>query len=249
VIDDGEAHVWTAEPERLASPASTAACLEVLSPDERALHDRLRFERDRLAYRVAHAMLRHAIAGHIPGGPSGIPFTRGPGGRPELATPAGRPPLRFSLAHTTGHVACVLTRSADCGVDIEDIARHGAVPLHEELADVFAPAERSALDALTPAQRLEGFFAIWTLKESVLKACGLGIVVPLEALAFTLDTPQGDVVDVGAALPEASGPWLLRRWRASERHRAALAVRCREPERFRVVHRTWEPRGPGSVPG
>jgi 4'-phosphopantetheinyl transferase len=71
------------------------------------------------------------------------------------------------------------------GVDVERMDRRTeTVRLAERY---FAPSEVRALRALPAAEQPRRFFAYWTLKESYIKARGLGLALPLDQFAFHLD--------------------------------------------------------------
>lgn len=235
MLGAGEVHVWEACPERFADEAARRASLLLLSSDERSRHDRFAFDRDRHAFLVAHAMLRHVLAGHVGRPPAALAFVTGPRGRPELE--GAPPPVRFSLSHTSGMVACAVTHRLACGIDVEDVGRAGG--REAVAARIFAPAEIAGLEALPPDSRRERFFALWTLKESVGKALGCGLGLPFEEFEIELDTPRGDMLR-SSIVP---GPWWLRRWRPSDRHRAALAIHSHTGEPLPVRRMRWE--GPG----
>ena len=50
----------------------------------------------------------------------------------------------------------------------------------------FSPTEVAALGALPEAARPDRFFDYWTLKESYIKARGLGLQLPLDQFSFHL---------------------------------------------------------------
>ena len=103
---------------------------------------------------------------------------------PQLAaTEDGKPyftnvPVHMSLSHCKGMAACLLA-ARPCGVDCE--ARR---PLRERVAArCFAEEERAALAVSDDADML--FTRLWTLKESYMKALGLGFSLPMRAFAFS----------------------------------------------------------------
>lgn len=127
-------------------------------------------------------------------------------------------PLRFNLSHTEGLVVLAVAET-DVGVDVEWLDRNGRTV---ELADrYFAPAETAALRALPTDQQRDRFFDLWTLKESYIKAQGLGLAVPLASFAFsgfegapgalrvTVDPAQADRPDTWWSF----GVWQHRRHR------------------------------------
>jgi phosphopantetheinyl transferase len=60
--------------------------------------------------------------------------------------------------------------------DIDKLSRH-----------YFSEAEQSALATLEGAERRRGFYQIWTRKEAVLKALGLGLNLELRSFSVPLD--------------------------------------------------------------
>jgi len=203
----------------------------LLDAEERARANRFRFRHDRESYVAAHALLRAMLSDRIPVAPPRWRFTTNPQGKPEAVMPAGQPRLRANLSHTRGLAAVALTVDHDVGVDVEWRSRDG---LTLELADrFFAPAEVAALEAM-PAPRLnEGLFAFWTLKEAFIKAVGLGLSLPLDVFAFTLEPLGIDFVPGH----EIAGPWLFRRFRPTEGHAMALALRHPAPSRVTISAR------------
>ncbi len=236
-LGDRDVHVWEAPSDPLLEPSAVRECLALLSPAERARHDRFLFERDRHTFRVAHALLRSVLTRYLDVAPAALAFDEGPHGRPEVRSAHGPRPLRFSLSHTTGHVACAVTSRADCGIDVEDLERHGP-RVDTDVSSRFSRWEAEGLDSLPAAARRERFFALWTLKESVLKATGEGLSRPLDSFALDVDTPAGDVLRARDGLEE--GEWRFWRWRPSARHRAAVAVRTAAREPLDLVRRTWD---------
>ncbi|QDV10117.1 4'-phosphopantetheinyl transferase sfp [Planctomycetes bacterium Poly30] len=190
-MERGVAHVWTAE------PIPAARVLHLLDADERHRLTRFRFERDANSFASAHALTRLALSGakpHIL--PSAWSFRTAEFGKPELSFPSE---LRFNLSHTRGLVAAATLVGAEVGVDVEAI---GTREVAEELRErVLSPLESETLDALATHQQAERFFSIWALKESYIKARGLGLRLPLKEISFAFhrrsraslsETPRAD---------------------------------------------------------
>ena len=101
---------------------------------------------------------------------------RSPWGRPEV------PSLHFNVTHTEGLIALLLSTEHDVGIDTERIAR---APRVLALApNVFAPKELSDLFALPPEHQAHRALTLWTLKESYIKARGMGLALALDGFAF-----------------------------------------------------------------
>jgi len=92
-------------------------------------------------------------------------------GRPFIARP--QTDLQFSQARRDGFVVLAASEQGAVGVDV-DLLQPG--DWQGKLAgDFFAPKEKRWLDSLAEEDRTFGFFRLWTGKEAVLKALGLGI--------------------------------------------------------------------------
>lgn len=95
--------------------------------------------------------------------------------------------LSFSLTHTDRLVAVAVATGRDVGVDAEAVAADAAT---SAVAETFCtPAELQAFDALDEGDRRARFFALWTLKESILKAAGKGFLMPPQDLEIGFSPP------------------------------------------------------------
>jgi 4'-phosphopantetheinyl transferase len=76
----------------------------------------------------------------------------------------GAPPNRFSLSHTRGLVACVVSCDAEVGVDAESGSR--IVDVERLMPGVCSIDEQAQVCAAAPSARAERFLELWTLKEA-----------------------------------------------------------------------------------
>ncbi|MBZ0221909.1 MAG: 4'-phosphopantetheinyl transferase superfamily protein [Dokdonella sp.] len=141
-------------------------------------------------------------------GSDGVVIGRDAHGKPHLR---GAGDLGFNLSHCGGDLVIALARGQALGVDIESLQRRPA-SLH--LAQrFFTPSEADALAALTEARRAEAFLRLWTHKEAVLKATGMGLSFGLARLEFSLDA-AGKVICLQSIDAEAGAveDWRLHAW-------------------------------------
>jgi len=91
--------------------------------------------------------------------------------------------LHFNLTHSGDYAAGVWAYSP-VGIDIEQVGSNG-----EEVARrFFHERELRWLEGLSSeAERSQGFFRMWVLKESFLKATGLGVRLPLNAFEIRIE--------------------------------------------------------------
>ena len=230
--------VWTVTGTEALSPETLAACERLLAADELERAARYRVDHARRAFVVGKALVRTALAERSGLPPASFRFAAGAHGKPELAGPAGAPPLRFSLTHTGGLVACAVTHVLAVGVDAEDTGR--GLDLDGIAERHFAPGELARLRPLPEAARREAFFACWTLKESYLKARGAGLTLGLSGCAFE-ETPDGIRAAFAPPLGDDPAEWQFALLRPTPRHLLALSLRRGRGGDLELELRDWPP--------
>lgn len=231
----GRLHVWLARTSEFEHDDALAGCRSLLSLEERARADRYRRSEDRRLFMVAHALLRHALSHHDDVAPEEWNFADDEHGRPHLAGRGAARPLAFSLSHTPGLAACLVSDEPECGVDVEAVGR---VSEPRVLARrYFSVAENAALDATDDAGVDRAFVERWTLKEAWLKARGLGLQLPLESAGFRV-SPGGEIhVEFDAALRDRPEDWQFAQVAVDSTYLLAIAVRRRaELDRAILFH-------------
>lgn len=208
--------------EEMTDAERWAAYFALLTPAEQARHDRFYFERDRRLFLATRALVRCVLSEYASVEPAAWRFQEGERGKPFIASPKTAP-LHFNLSNTYGLVVCAIsTAHAQLGVDAECIDRPGeTVSLAEHY---FSPAEVRALQALPDEQKRERFFAYWTLKESYIKARGLGLALPLEQFSFELEDEKEIAIAFDPRLADDKARWRFALLRASFRHLVAVGV-------------------------
>lgn len=163
--EPGWVHVWHAALDRPAHPPE--ALVESLSSRERERAARLRFERDRRRYVMAHGFLRGLLARYLGCAPAAVALGLEASGKPRLAAPAT---LRFNLAHSGELAVAVVADGRDVGADVERVRALRARGLARRVLSARELAELGE-ERVTEADLL----ACWTRKEAVLKASGDGL--------------------------------------------------------------------------
>ena len=163
--------------------------------------------------RLAAGLLLHRVFGE---NTRQAKIERGSRGKPSL--PDTKP---YNLSHS-GDYAVLAVSNGSVGVDLERIR-----PIDWNLisARFFHPLERSFL--LQSADPLSAFFSIWTLKESYLKAEGLGFSVSPASFSIL---PAGES---GAVMGGETG-YRFRRFTSLDGY--CLSLCCVEPEISNEVH-------------
>jgi 4'-phosphopantetheinyl transferase len=181
-LHDGAVDVWRVELDRV-EPA-------MLSADERARAARFARDLDRDRFVAARTALRRVLGAYLDCAAERVAFRYGARGKPSLdLDPA---PLAFNLSHSHGLALIAIARAPAVGVDVE---HHRAIDADALAASGFSPAERRALAAFAPRDRLAAFFRGWTRKEATIKAHGDGLYLPLDRFTVSLDDTDDVSID------------------------------------------------------
>jgi 4'-phosphopantetheinyl transferase len=180
----GIVDLWYWDDEDLAG-ALRAAHAAFMTTEERDRYRGFRFERDRRLFLATRMLVRTVLSRYASVAPADWRFAAGVHGKPYVAHPRLTPSIHFNLANTSGLVACVVSVAHEAiGVDVERVRELAdAMPLAERY---FAAPEIQALRALPVAEQPRRFVAYWTLKESYIKARGLGLALPLDQFSFSV---------------------------------------------------------------
>jgi 4'-phosphopantetheinyl transferase len=191
-MQPGHIHLWLCFYDEVKDYGLLATYRDLLNEEERDQLHRFRFIEDQNRYLITRALVRTILSRYSSIRPENWLFTKDRYGRPKVAN-ADRPTkaISFSISHTAGLILCGLACELTLGVDVENF--HVRTTAHSEIADrFFSPSEAAALRKLSKNIQPERFFHYWTLKESYIKARGLGLSVPLDCFAFRF-TGENDV--------------------------------------------------------
>jgi 4'-phosphopantetheinyl transferase len=227
--------VFLCRPEAIQDAALLARYESLLDAAERARLARFRFPRDARAFLIAHALVRDVLSRFCEILPGEWRFKTNGNGRPEIAGPAATAGLRFSLSHCRGLIACLVAENVEPGVDVEEIRQ--ADDLLELAERFFSPSELVSLRHCSGERMAERFFALWTLKESYIKARGMGVSLPLDKFSFRLCRNQIGV-RFDPEIRDRATDWAFSLLRAPADHFVAVALGCREgqPQRRLCFH-------------
>ena len=153
----------------------------LLDDSERAQAERFHFAEDRAAYTASHALLRDRLARAAGCAPSDLEFRRNAYGKPFLA--GADHGISFNISHTRGMVAVALGTNPAIGVDVEACGR--AISDSDVIASrYFTPREAGVLlHEPSSVDHQTRFMWLWTRKEAVMKAAGMGMSLALSSFS------------------------------------------------------------------
>jgi 4'-phosphopantetheinyl transferase len=182
-LDSGQVHLWCSFFAEITDEALLCEYRRLLTEAERQKERRFYFIRDQRRYLVTRALVRTVLSRYAAVAPEQWVFATNRYGKPEIANDESLAKrLSFNITHTDGLIILGIAPGQALGVDVENIRKRQA---SIEVADrFFAPAEAEALNALPKDRQQQRFFEYWTLKESYIKARGMGLSIPLDKFSF-----------------------------------------------------------------
>ena len=226
-----EVHLWFIQLDRV-DPARMERYEAWLSAAERSRISNFRSDRRTREFIVGRGLARAALAHELGVAPQTIEFATEPQGKLAIAQPPSE--VGFNLSHTADCVVCATCRDFAVGLDIERVMdRVNPLLISQRF---FSESESRSIVALDPSERLDRFFRIWTLKEALAKAHGLGLLAPTDSSQFviaddgTFEATSDDAMAARAAWLAYSSP--------SPLHRLAVCVLCDDSTEVQIVTHT-----------
>jgi len=236
-----EIHIWVTKPEELlGNDELLASYSTLLTSTETAKQQRYKFAKDRHDALITRAFVRDLLSYYADVAPQDWQFEKGNKDKPEVINcPL---PLRFNISHTKNLIICAVTLEDDIGCDVENTGRNNNVLAIAER--YFSSTEIDELFVLPEAQQRNRFFDYWTLKESYIKAWGLGLAIPLADFSFEINDTEHNHnglfsikqdINLSFAEHRVDEPQIWRSWLVypsaaideKQEHRIALSIRSK----------------------
>lgn len=155
---------------------------QTVSKERQKKIDRLRFSKDKRLSLAAEVLLGKALKLN---GIDNFTLEADENGKPYLKEISG---LKFNLSHSEERVMCVISEK-EVGCDVEWMKKP-----NYKMAEYFLTKEEiTMLNRSNSEEKQVMFYRFWTLKESFMKAVGLGMKIPLKDFRFSF---EGDTVSV-----------------------------------------------------
>jgi 4'-phosphopantetheinyl transferase len=203
----------------------------LLTPAEIVFFNRLKSDKRRSDWLLGRWTAKHLIQSVLAGSLSvtQIEILSEDDGAPKVKLQSSSPTI--SISHSHGHALCALVEQpgVPLGADIERIEARSDQFLH----DYFVREEIGLVNAAPAQARAEIATAIWSAKESALKAIRLGFIVE----SFTVQClPQGDgqkgwfpvVIEWDASFLKHLAPAMKGWWRVMDEFVLTLVASAEE---------------------
>jgi 4'-phosphopantetheinyl transferase len=233
-----ECHLWIAKMGSTLPADRVVSYQALLTAEEDRRYRAFYYDRHRHLYLLTRAVARTTLSRYRAVEPARWRFRENAWGKPEISEPEIGEPVRFNLSNAEGMVVCLVARDFAVGVDVETTTR-----LDEPTAIAqrfFSAREVDDLRALPEAEQRERFFAYWTLKESYIKARGMGLAIPLGQFSFLLGE-RSIGIEFDPRLGDDPKKWQFARIEVDPPHALALAICRGQGADLRVRVREWSP--------
>jgi 4'-phosphopantetheinyl transferase len=199
-------NLWLAYPDDLLDEGVADACKALLSEEELVRAARFKLDRNRRESIATRALARTALSNAHPLPPRKWRYALNAHGKPsvdpDLASGSG---VTFNMANASGLVVCLVADGAEVGVDVEPLSR--AEQIMKVAPEVFSAAERAQLELLNGVEKLDRAVSLWTLKESYIKARGMGLAIPLDKFTFVFGGAERVRLEVDESLNDRAERW------------------------------------------
>jgi 4'-phosphopantetheinyl transferase len=227
--------VWLVYVDETHDENLIARYRRLLTTQELEREARFHFPNDRHRFLVTRALVRDVLSRYEAISPQDWRFEQNTYGRPTIANDDSiEKRISFNISHSDGLIILSITRYRVVGVDTENVSRIAPIQIANRY---FSPKEIAALARLPAALQSQRFFELWTLKESYIKARGMGLSIPLDQFSFNLDVEQQICFEVEKPFDDLSCRWWFWQWHPSANHIAALCLELDDGAAASVITR------------
>lgn len=165
-----------------------------LSEDEYKRSKKLLFEKDRQTFIICRSLTRMVLSGQLNMEPKQILFSYNGYGKPALSASMNREDITFNLSHSGSSFLLGIARKKRIGVDVEIIRSGKNIPA---LVDrFFTEEEKRHFFNFAPSERERIFFKWLVLKESIIKAIGMGFNFKIQNFSVPLHRTRIDNFEI-----------------------------------------------------
>jgi 4'-phosphopantetheinyl transferase len=187
------------------------SCNGILSPDEIARAKRFYRRADQNRYVISHGAIRAILCKYLGLPPAKLIFGERTNKKPFLISP-GTSNLCYNISHSGDWVLMTVGRF-ESGADTEFINQE--FDFNDIIHQNFSTDEVAYINSADLSER---FFMLWTRKEALIKATGIGLMENLKLLP-ALDgvyTCSGEIL-------QTASDWLVSSFKVAEDYRGSVA--------------------------
>ncbi len=155
---------------------------EWLNKEEADRWHRFLHPRPQREYSLCRAALRSLLCEQLGCQNDELSFVTSHQGKPRAVVDGKRVPIHFNVSHSGQHGLIAISSAGRIGVDVEErIPRHD---LEGTVGMILAAGERRAAARLNGEQQIYLLYRLWTMKEALVKALGMGFSLDMTQFAL-----------------------------------------------------------------
>ncbi len=241
IISAHDVHLWFVYNDKINDAQLLALYHKLLNSAESTQQKRFYFEKHRHQYLLTRAMVRSVLSLYVNEiSPENWEFTKNDYGKPFISNNELPIPLRFNISHTDELIVMAVTLDQEVGVDVEYLPRLGK--MLDIASNFFSPSEVKQLLDLPTEKQINRFFDLWTLKEAYIKACGMGLSIPLDHFSYSF-SQQGKIsIDFKKERNDQPDCWQFWQIHPNNIHKISMAIKGADNSRkYTIIMRELIP--------
>lgn len=183
-LERNELHIWHIRPAEMEGVA--LADIPHISSQELLRARRYKKPQHGLWWAFVRSAMRNILSEYLAIDPESIRFDQQLNVKPKLIG-THQTNIEFNLSHTKEYALLAIHAFIPVGVDVEALAEIS--DMQSVVQRFFSLAEQEPLYREPISRQLQSFYQIWTRKEALIKANGLGLSAPLQ----DFDVPVGEL--------------------------------------------------------
>jgi len=224
-IEESEIHLWQLEQGDFELSSLQSECLAWLTESELKRFRRFQFDRHRKQLLLGRVLMRVALSSYDRSmAPASWNFTYNDYGKPAISEEQNSASLYFNLSHSAEKVVLAVSRFKDIGVDVECARKPRRIAAIAQR--YFSDKEASQLLILPEDRQQSRFYDLWTLKEAYIKACGMGLAIPLQHFSYGFVGDDRLTVEFDARRNDMEGAWQFWQLSAGSDFKLAVAAKA-----------------------
>ncbi|MQR01159.1 4'-phosphopantetheinyl transferase family protein [Glaciimonas soli] len=228
-LDTKRIDLWCAFPAEITDESLLQTYRDLLSDEERVQQQRFYFAKDRQRYLVTRVLARTVLSRYGSVAPEQWVFAANAYGKPHINFGTGLDKkISFNITHADNLIIIAVTCDHALGLDTENNQDRS---ISQDLAEhSFAPEEVVDFCAQPADQQQQRFFEYWTLKESYIKARGMGLSIPLQQFSFSFPREDEIALALAPELNDTPARWRFWQFKMAGNYLVALCAEKVEPE-------------------
>jgi 4'-phosphopantetheinyl transferase len=214
--------LWCALPDQIQDKPLLKEYYLMLSETEKSQMQRLIYRKDQHRFLIRHALVRTTLSRYAKVLPKDWIFEKNIYGKPYIANDIILSTISINVSYSENIILLGITRNHSLGVDVENVTSRAA-PINIA-KEFYCESETAALRTLSSNEQSLLFYKYWTLKESYLKAVGIGLSAPLNSISFGFAGNSEITVCMDPFFNDLPSRWQFWQFQPFPEHVAAVCV-------------------------